>query len=82
MYLPYKKPIITCKIGEPYNVLGGEGCYFEPSSSLSLAEAMIHLIESGVAAINVEPLKHEWKHRTAEFDKWVKNTFVTDDKNL
>lgn len=29
MYLPYNKPIITCKIGEPYEVLKESGIYYE-----------------------------------------------------
>ena len=29
MYLPYNKPVITCKIGEPYEVLKEFGIYYE-----------------------------------------------------
>lgn len=29
MYLPYNKPVITCKIGEPYEVLKDSGIYYE-----------------------------------------------------
>lgn len=73
MYLPYRKPIVTCKIGEPYNVLGTEGCYFTPSSSEELAVAMRVLMNSGKTNININPLLHEWKHRTIEFDNWIKS---------
>ena len=79
MYLPYNKPIVTCKIGEPHNVLGTEGYYFEPSSSQSLAETIVTLLENGKSTINVDPLEHEWKYRTSEFDKWIKSCF--SDKN-
>lgn len=71
MYLPYRKPIITCKIGEPFNVLGAEGFYYEPSSSDSLALEMEKLLESGKTEISINPLEYEWKHRTNEFDKWI-----------
>lgn len=71
MYLPYKKPIITCKIGEPYNVLGSEGYYYEPSSVEGLANEMSKVLDSGKTVININSLKHEWKYRTSEFDKWI-----------
>lgn len=29
MYLPYNKPVITCKIGEPYEVLKESGIYYK-----------------------------------------------------
>lgn len=72
MYLPYRKPIVTCKIGEPYNVLGDEGTYFAPSSSEDLVRAMEELIDSGKTKITIEPSLHEWKHRTKEFDNWLR----------
>lgn len=75
MYLPYRKPIITCKIGEPYNVLGDEGYYYEPSSAKGLADEMMKLLENEKTSINVDPLKHEWKFRSGEFDKWIFLTF-------
>lgn len=76
MYLPYKKPIITCKIGEPYEVLGSEGFYYAPSDSSSLAEQIISLLESGKTEINITPNKHSWENRTKEFETWIKQTFA------
>jgi len=73
MYLPYRKPVITCKIGEPYNVLGEEGFYYEPSSSDSLASEMERLLESGKTSIAINPQEHEWTWRTHEFDKWLRS---------
>lgn len=75
MYLPYRKPIITCKIGEPYNVLGDEGIYYEPSSSESLAYEMEKLLESRKETIAINPTEHEWRYRTGEFHKWLFSTF-------
>lgn len=73
MYLPYRKPIITCKIGEPYNVLGREGLYYNPSSCEDLASVMTNLLESGKTEININPLEHEWSFRSNEFDKWMRS---------
>lgn len=80
MYLPYRKPIITCKIGEPFETLGNAGVYYEPSNSTSLASAITHLLESGVTTLDIDPKKHSWKTRTKEFDKWIRETF--EKKNL
>lgn len=78
MYLPYRKPIITCKIGEPYNVLGDEGFYYRPSSSDSLAAEMEKLLESGKTEIAINSLEHEWTFRTKEFDKWLHPNLKND----
>ena len=78
MYLPYRKPIITCKIGEPYNVLGDDGFYYRPSSSDSLAAEMEKLLESGKTEIAINSLEHEWTFRTKEFDKWLHSNLKND----
>lgn len=75
MYLPYRKPVVTCRIGENFQVLGDEGTYYEPSSSESMAESMQALIESGKTTIAVNPEEHSWDWRTGQFDRWIKETF-------
>ena len=75
MYLPYKKPIITCKIGEPYEVLKDEGLYYEPGNSSEMAERMQQVINGEKLDINIDPLQHEWKAKAIELDKWIKQTF-------
>lgn len=76
MYLPYKKPIVTCKIGEPYEVLKEEGVYYEPSNVASLLAVMDKLLNSGKKHININPEDHSWNTRTKEFDLWIKKTFI------
>lgn len=76
MYLPYKKPIITCKIGEPYEVLREEGFYYEPSNVDSLLSVMDNLIKSGKTQIDINPEGHSWLTRTKEFNIWIKETFL------
>lgn len=75
MYLPYKKPIVTCKIGEPYEVLKDEGYYYKPSNADSLCVTMKGLLESGKMYININPKDYSWETRTKEFDKWIKEIF-------
>lgn len=33
MYLPYCKPIVTARIGEPFSVLGDKGYYYDCGSN-------------------------------------------------
>lgn len=74
MYLPYKKPIITCEIGEPPHVLGEAGTYYEVGSSDSLAKSMTHIL-SAVSKKYADPNLHTWDYRTKEFHQWIKNSF-------
>lgn len=75
MYLPYRKPIVTCKIGEPWHTLGDEGIYYTPSSADSMAEQMMRLMDSGKTTININPDEHSWDYRTKQFDLWIRQTF-------
>ena len=74
MYLPFQKPIITCKIGEPFEVLGDNGYYYEPGKATLLAEKVMAVFESKTNSV-LEFEKHTWFERTNEFDKWIKNNF-------
>lgn len=76
MYLPYRKPIVTCKIGEPYEVLKEEGDYYKPSDADSMADTIIHLIESGKTSINIDPDEHSWVARANQFNKWINKTLA------
>lgn len=76
MYLPYKKPIITCKIGEPYEVLKENGYYYTPGSEMSLSQSIMRLCQSGEWHLNINPLNHEWRTRTIEFNKWFQQYFI------
>lgn len=75
MYLPYMKPIITCKIGEPYETLKEHGIYFEPGSEESLAKAINDMVEKNLWTLSIDPLAHEWKVRAKQLDQWINNTF-------
>jgi len=75
MYLPYKKPIITCKIGEPFQVLKETGYYYEPGSVTDLA-SLIPVVISNQNYEAINPELHTWEQRTTEFDSWIKNYFL------
>lgn len=71
MYLPYKKPIITCRIGEPLSVFGENGLYYSPNDSLSLKERMLDVIKEKVVCSSVNPLLHTWEIRAKIFNEWI-----------
>lgn len=73
MYLPYKKPIITSKVGEPYEVLRDEGVYYQPGSVESLANAIRTAIVK--QKITIEAEAYEWRQRALDFDAWIGDTF-------
>lgn len=75
MYLPYKKPVITCKIGEPYEVLKEEGLYYIPSNSQSMASCMKKVLSGKKKTINIESEAYTWEALASVFDKWVYSLF-------
>lgn len=76
MYLPYGKPIITCKIGDPFEVLGNDGVYYTTGDFKSLAEACKLIISKNIRTISIDSSRHSWKSRTTEFDKWLLTNFT------
>lgn len=76
MYLTYRKPIVTCRIGEPCEVLGEEGVYYKPGDVEDMCSVIHSLILSGKTSINISTEMHTWRTRTKEFDKWVSSVFV------
>lgn len=70
LYLPYKKPIITCKIGEPYEILKEKGYYYDAGNSRSLKNQMCKINSKDLeASIYVE--EHTWKTRASELNNWI-----------
>lgn len=53
MYLPYDKPVITCKVGEPYEVLKESGIYYECGNFNECLE-LLHSAISGYGIKYVE----------------------------
>lgn len=72
MYLPFQKPIISCKIGETYETLKKSGYYYETGNSDDLAKCMLELILEKEARFLNDFNLHSWETRTKEFDTWLK----------
>ena len=79
MYLPYQKPIITCKIGEPYEVLKKNGYYYIPSDVKSLYECLKKLAKTNEWTMSLDIKEHEWKSRSETLHNWISQSF--DDKS-
>ncbi len=75
LYLPYQKPIITCKIGEPYQTLKEKGYYYIPGNSASLITQMLKVIQDKQNVIDYDVDKFSWKARAIEFDRFMGERF-------
>lgn len=65
MYLPYNKPIITCKIGEPYEVLKQSGIYYECGS----ADECSKLLQSSTTGIGMKYIKNALPSMVAAMER-------------
>lgn len=74
MYLPYKKPIITCRIGEPSEILRDKGCYYNPGDAHSLSEQMKQVI-NGNLALDIDCNDYSWNRRANELNEWIIKIF-------
>lgn len=72
-YLPYNKPIVTCKIGNPAEVLGVLGFYYSPLDVGSMSEALVRALDAestfSYPAGFVE--SHSWAARAKSFEDWI-----------
>lgn len=75
MYLPFQKPIVTCKIGEGKELFGENGYYYQSGNTNELAELLSSSIDSTDLKYNINPENHSWKHRTNEFLNWIEINF-------
>ena len=75
MYLPFQKPILTCKIGESFELFGEDGFYFEPGNPHSIQLSMKNVIDKKTTAHNVNIEKHSWDYRVIDFLKWLECDF-------
>ncbi len=75
MYLPFKKPIITCQIGEAKELFKEDGFYYGQGSRSSLKIALLELLEGTKAFSPLSEAEHSWDRRTQVFLKWLADTY-------
>ena len=73
MYLPYCKPVITCKLGEPYEVLDNDGFYYKPNNSKNLSTTILKALQT--KEIPEIWKEHTWSYRSNQFDQWISHNF-------
>lgn len=70
MYIPYKRPIVTCEIGEAKELLDSNGYYFAPGNSDSLINALEQVLDLADCSSSVVPEEHTYKARVDAFLNW------------
>jgi len=78
MYIPYCKPVVTSKIGDPFELLGEDGFYFEPGDADDMADVLNRALDTELRYMHVVPENHTWEARTSQFIEWCRtnNWFV------
>ncbi|MCG2618078.1 glycosyltransferase [Terrimonas sp. NA20] len=71
MYLPFKKPVFTSKIGEPAEIFGENGFYFDTSKPESLSVLMMQKKEGKLREPDINIDEHSWHQRTIDFNNWI-----------
>ncbi|MEI7946283.1 MAG: glycosyltransferase [bacterium] len=73
-YLPYQKPIVTCALGDPYELLKSDGYYYTPASVESMAETLNRALDESekFSFRSLSVAEHSWNHRARQFEGWCK----------
>lgn len=70
MYLPFEKPVVTCRIGEAAELFGSEGTYYSTGDRRSLEAALLSLLDENAQVSLPCPSKHTYSSRVDDFIKW------------
>jgi glycosyltransferase involved in cell wall biosynthesis len=75
MYLPFGKPIITCRIGEAFELFGNDGLYYNPGDRGGLKSCLEGVLGGVHAQSNVSLSEHSWEARTRKFLEWMEEAY-------
>jgi glycosyltransferase involved in cell wall biosynthesis len=70
LYAAHRHPIVTCRIGEAWDLLGARGCYFRPSDPRSMAHAIERALDDPQPALP-DPALHSWSARAEQVASWL-----------
>ena len=76
MYIPFNKPVFTGKIGEPLEIFGKEGYYFDNHAPASLAALISQLASGGLKPVLVNKDAHSWEKRAVDFTEWINSNYA------
>lgn len=70
MYMQYRRPIVTCKIGEAPSYLGDEGYYYDPDDPESMAHEIVRASRHQ-GPVDYELERISWVHLADNFLTWL-----------
>jgi len=76
MYIPFNKPVFTCKIGEPLEIFGKDGYYFDNHAPVSLAALISQLALGKLKPATVDKAAHNWGKRAVDFTEWINSNYA------
>jgi len=72
MYIPFQKPIVTCPIGEAYQLLGKNGLNYECGNISMMTEKLDQALD---LSREWKPCQnyadHSWETRALDFLNWL-----------
>jgi len=73
-YLPYQKPIVTCALGDPHELLKEDGYYYSPGDIEDMADVLNRALneENVFSFRSVQVAEHSWNFRARQFETWCK----------
>jgi hypothetical protein len=75
MFLPYRKPIVSCRIGEAAELLGESGFYYTPKDIVSMTQVLNRAMDAGLEVQFPNPREHDWEARVATFEAWLNHSY-------
>lgn len=73
MYIQFRRPIITCRLGEPAVALGDKGRYYEPGNVESFAAEMLRVVDERPVELGIDPQLFTWSARAAQLCEWLQS---------
>ncbi|GAA3952822.1 glycosyltransferase [Chitinophaga oryziterrae] len=71
MYIPFHKPVFTCKIGEPKEIFGDDGYYFDNNQPATLSSLISILAKGELKSVSLDVTEHSWQKRSEDFSNWI-----------
>lgn len=72
-YLPYSKPIVTCALGNPFDVLGEYGFYYRPGDIADMVRVLLAALETSQTFSYPQSILEEntWDARARQLEEWL-----------
>ena len=75
MYLPFEKPIVTCRIGEALELFGENGYYYNPNNIDDFALVLKSVLDLDKPRYEIDITRHTWKYSVKLFMEWINLKF-------